>query len=144
MKPKMYKMRITTAPIQPAKNIKLKTDKSKYNVILITRPKVHDMQPHANSQMAFNPILLSVKFGAYRRNKIRISIVCTTKKLVFVHFFKSIFIKISIHSKVHYFLSVDTQKILLYCFRFHKKLIYILSRYLQFLIFTNINFIFHM
>lgn len=51
-------MRVTIAPIQPAKNIKLKIDKSKYNIILTASQKNHDMQLHAMSQMAFSPILL--------------------------------------------------------------------------------------
>lgn len=43
MRPKTYKMRITIAPIQPAKNIKLKIDKSKYNAILMIRQRIHHM-----------------------------------------------------------------------------------------------------
>lgn len=58
MRPKAYKIRVTTAPIQPAKKIKLKIDKSKYNIILTASQKNHDMQLHAVFQMAFSPILL--------------------------------------------------------------------------------------
>jgi len=59
-KPKTYIIRITIAPIQPAKNTKLKINKSKYNTILMTRQKIHHMQLHAAFQMAFSPILLSL------------------------------------------------------------------------------------
>lgn len=67
-------MRIITAPIKPAKNTKLKIDKSKYNAILMIREKIHDTQlhavhkqPHAVSQMAFSPIaFIAVKYGAYK------------------------------------------------------------------------------
>lgn len=42
----------------------------------MNRQKIHDTKLHATSQMAFRPILLSrVKFGAYKGNKIYISIM---------------------------------------------------------------------
>jgi hypothetical protein len=93
--PRRYKMRITIAPKQPAKNTKPKTNISKYNANLMNREKIHDTKLHATSQMAFRPILLSrVKFGAYKGNKIYISImlrIVEEKKIAF-WFFVTLFI----------------------------------------------------
>lgn len=57
-------MRINIAKAQPPKIIRLKRDIKKYNTILMIRERIHNMQPQVVSQIAFNPILCTLKFRA--------------------------------------------------------------------------------
>lgn len=75
-KPSAYKTRTTITPTRLKKNIKPKSDKSKYNTILMMKEKIHAIELHAISQIAFNPILsLWNLVYILKRNKIHISIV---------------------------------------------------------------------